>query len=82
MTLLELDWKNLVFVFLLKRFISLKSWTVMIVEDYSFDGVIGEQILEISGVYVEPSIMGYGSCSYHGNCSCKWRSKNSFSQLL
>lgn len=39
--------------------------------------VSGEQILEVFGVYVEPSLMGYGSCCYYGNCSCKWRSKYS-----
>ena len=37
--------------------------------------ISGEQILEVFGVYVEPSLMGYGSCCNHGHCTCKWRSK-------
>ena len=37
--------------------------------------VSGEQISEIFGVYVESSLMGYGSCCYHGHCPCQWRSK-------
>ena len=37
--------------------------------------VSGEQIFEIFGVYVESSLMGYGSCCYHGHCPCQWRSK-------
>ena len=37
--------------------------------------VLGEQSVEVLGVHVESSIMGYGSCCYYGYCTCKWRSK-------
>ena len=33
----------------------------------------GEQVLEVLGVYVESSVLGYGGCCYNGNCTCQWR---------
>jgi hypothetical protein len=29
----------------------------------------GEQIRQISGVHVEPALLGDGGCSYYGHCS-------------
>jgi hypothetical protein len=38
---------------------------------------LGEQVLEVFGIHVEPSVLGDGSCCYHGNCACEWRSEYS-----
>lgn len=37
----------------------------------------GEQVLEVFGIHVEPSVLGDGSCCYHGDCACEWRSEYS-----
>jgi hypothetical protein len=37
---------------------------------FFFFFVAGKQIPEISWFHVEPSFLGYGSCCYHGYCSC------------
>lgn len=35
----------------------------------------GEQIPQVSGFHVEPTVLGHGGCSNHGHCSCQWRGK-------
>ena len=41
---------------------------------------LGEQIFEVLGIYVEPTVLGYGGCCYHGNSSCQWRGEYVMSQ--
>ena len=36
----------------------------------------GKQNTEVFGIYVESSVMGHGSSSCNGYCSCTWRSKS------
>lgn len=35
----------------------------------------GEQVPQVFGVHVESTLMGHGSCSYHGHCAGEWRGK-------
>lgn len=43
----------------------------------SYGCFLGEQIPEVFGIHVEPSVLGDGSCCYHGDCACEWRSEYS-----
>ena len=40
----------------------------------------GEQISQVLGIYVESSVLGYGSSCYNSNCACQWRGE--YLQLL
>jgi len=35
----------------------------------------GEQISQVSGIHVEPTVMGHGGCSYHGHRTGQWWGK-------
>jgi len=35
----------------------------------------GEQISQVSGIHVEPIVMGHGGCSYYGHRTGQWWGK-------
>ena len=43
---------------------------------------VGKQNTEVFRLYVESFIMGHGSCSHHGHCSCTWRGKYLWLQIF
>lgn len=41
----------------------------------------GEQISQVSGIHVEPTVMGHGGCSYHGHRTGQWRGKKYYLKI-
>lgn len=62
----------------LRAFRSLGAWNPEIALSYWFSPcllIAGKQSSEIPRVYVEPVVMGHGSCCDYGYCSGEWRGK-------
>ena len=66
------------FLFFLYCLFSLTHWLVLLLLYLA----LGKQSTKVFRLYVESFILGNGSCSYHGNCSCTWRVKSIWLQIF